>query len=533
MTDSFSDKTIRVSLRNSTIAGAVGVFFFMVVQNGPIPLLLEQLGASGIAIGLTTTFFQLGMLVQIPSAFFAERLSRRKPFWAFTTILARSIIMVPGVFLLVAPESQSIAIWLTLGAIGLFSFIAQMSAPSWFSWMAELIPEERRAGFWSLRQGVVMIGAVISVATVGWFLDLFPKDSTAGFGWILIAASFMGIADIVIHWFVDEPKQMPVDRSLSVRKRISRSLERRDFFYFTLAMCVWFFGAGFFAPFMNVYLKTTFDVTFTHLSAIQLASMISSVISSFVGGRLINRIGLRVYGLAMVIAIPFFSVVWFFLDGNASGFVPILGRVPQPVMMLCISSILAGGVFAGVGMLQLNLLSTLSPKEGKTMAMAVHWTLVGLLSAAGPVAGGWVKDWVTAHPTGIRMFAGTEFSYFQIMLLIHGAMIWGVMLPLLMKITRQHGDWPIQRAVADIFVLTPLRSVRNIYSFNLAASAVTFNAVKDTAVAAGRIATKAAKDTGSIAIRAMKETAEAAGKAGRESVEKEKKRRRKKTGRNV
>jgi MFS family permease len=519
--------SINQSLNKSILAGAIGVFFFMVVQNGPIPLMLEKLGAGGIAIGLTATLFQLGMIVQIPAAFFTERLASRKMFWATTTLGARAAMAIPGIFLLLRPENQTAAIWLTLGAIGFFSFVAQTSGSCWFSWMADLIPDSQRASFWAKRQGLVLTASVVSVALTGWFLDLFPEHSFAGFGWILIMATVLGMLDVVVHWFVVEPVPVPADRSLSVAKRIFQPLENRDFRFFTLSMCVWFFGLGFFGPFLNVYLKTTFGLTNTHLSAIQLAGMVSSVVSSFVGGRLIERIGLRTFGLTMVMVIPLFSIFWFFLNGHTTGLLPVLGVVPQPVMMLCISSLLAGGVFAAVGMLQLNLLSTLSPSEGRTMAMAVHWTLVGTLSAAGPVAGGWVKDYFTAHPIDLNLYAGTPFSYFQVMVLLHNAMIWFVMLPLLMKIQRQDGEWPLEHAVADIFVLTPLRSVRNAYNFNLAASAVAVNTVMETATAAGKIAAQAAKETGNIAIRAMKETVEAANRAGKESVEqaKEKKRR--------
>lgn len=502
-----STKELRSSLRNSILAGALGVVFFMVVQNGPIPLLLEKLGAGGIAIGLTATLFQLGLLVQIPAAFFTERLSSRKPFWAITTIAARTAMAVPGIFLLCNPEKQSAAIWLILGAIAFFSFVAQTSGSTWFSWMADLISDEMRADFWAKRQGIVMIASVVCVALIGWFLDLFPETSLAGFGWILIIAALMGIVDVVVHWFVYEPLPTPANRGLSATRRISQPLKSRDFLFFTLSMCVWFFGLGFFGPFMNVYLKTTFGVTYTHLSAIQLTGMLSSVVSSFVGGRLINRLGLRTFGLAMIIMIPVFSTAWFFLNGNITGLVPVLGRVPQPVMVLCYSSLIAGGVFAGVGMLQLNLLSVLAPNEGRTMAMAVHWTLVGLLSAAGPVAGGWIKDYFTAHPIDLQLYAGTPFSYFHILILLHNVMIWFVMLPLLMKIQKKEGEWPLEQAVADIFVLTPLRSVRYVYNFNLAASAVAVNTVKGTASAAGRIA-----------IRAVKDTVEAASRAGKESM---------------
>jgi len=103
-TPSILEKEVRISLRNSTIAGAVGVFFFMIVQAGPIPLMLENLGAGGIAIGLTAALFQLGLLIQIPAAFFTERLASRKLFWASTTIVARMAIAIPGIYLLLFPD---------------------------------------------------------------------------------------------------------------------------------------------------------------------------------------------------------------------------------------------------------------------------------------------------------------------------------------------------------------------------------------------------------------------------------------------
>ena len=530
---SIPEKEVRISLRNSTIAGAVGVFFFMIVQAGPLPLMLEKMGAGGIAIGLTATLFQLGLLIQIPAAFFTERLASRKLFWASTTITARAAMAIPGIYLLLFPEQQSAGIWITLLAIGFFSFIAQAGAPCWFSWMADLVPDSLRAGFWARRQGVVMTASVASVALTGWFLDLFPETTLAGFGWLLVFASVMGVLDIVIHWHVAEPAPTPANRSLSPAKRIFQPLENRDFLYFTLAMCVWFFSLGFFGPFLNVYLKSAFGTTYTHLSAIQLAGMLSGVVSSFVGGRLIERMGLRTYGLAMVVSVPVFSLVWFFLDGETTGLLPILGTVPQPVMLLCISSLIGGGIYAGVGMLQLNLLSVLAPREGRTMAMAVHWSMIGLLSAAGPIAGGWVKDYFTAHSIDLRLYAGTPFSYFHVMVVFQSLLVWFAMLPLLVKISKKDGEWPLNQAVVDIFVFTPLRSVRNAYNFNLAASSVAINTVKGTASAAGKIAARAAKDTGTIAIRAVKETVVAAGRAGKESVDKAKqKQERKKEGKN-
>ncbi|MEN7973023.1 MAG: MFS transporter [Verrucomicrobiota bacterium] len=499
----------------------------MIVQNGPVPLLLEKLGAGGIMIGLTATLFQLGMLAQIPAAFFTECLTSRKLFWAVSTIAARVLLAIPGLCLLLFPGHQVLNIWLTVSAIGLSSLLAQTSVPAWYSWMADLVPDSMRTTFWSRRQGIVLAAAAASVALTGWFLDLFPATALAGFGWLLLFASIMGVLDIVIHWHVVEPPPVPPNRTLSVGKRILQPLKSRDFRYFTFAMCIWYFAVGTFAPFLNVYLKTTFGVSYSHLSTIQLTVMFSSVVSSFIGGRLINRMGLRPYGLAMVVAAPVFAIAWFFLDGGATGMLPVIGPVPQPIMMLCINSLIGSGVYAAVGMLQLNLLSTLAPREGRTMAMAVHWSLIGLISAIGPIVGGWIKDYYTANPIELYLYGGTQFSYFHILIVMHGLLTWCIMLPLLFRIHKEDGDWPLEQAVIDIFIFTPMRSVRNACNM----SSIAAGTLKGTAGAAGKIAAKAAKDTGSIAIRAMKETVEAAKRAGKESAEKSKQKQEKKTPR--
>ena len=84
------------------------------------------------------------MLAQVPATFFTERLRSRKPYWALSTILARLLIALPGLYLLLCPGRLDAATALTLSAIGVFSFVAQSSSPVWFGWMADLIPDDLR-----------------------------------------------------------------------------------------------------------------------------------------------------------------------------------------------------------------------------------------------------------------------------------------------------------------------------------------------------------------------------------------------------
>ncbi|MEI6873168.1 MAG: hypothetical protein WCL08_12890, partial [Verrucomicrobiota bacterium] len=52
----------------------------------PLPLLMQVMEASSKHLGLLSASWQVAMLVQIPAALWAERLNRRKYFWAAVNI---------------------------------------------------------------------------------------------------------------------------------------------------------------------------------------------------------------------------------------------------------------------------------------------------------------------------------------------------------------------------------------------------------------------------------------------------------------
>jgi MFS family permease len=466
-----SDSQIDRSLNLNIIAGFFGIIFFIMVTAGPLSLMLTALGASGMAIGATATLVQLGMLVQIPAAFFAERLHHRKPFWATLSIFARGIWVIPGILILLAPEKTGVAIATTLIVCAIFSFVAQMTSPSWFSWMADLVPHNRRDSFWSIRQGYVMAASLLSVAFIGWFLDLFTGETALqGFAWLLIFSACMGILDVVVHWFVYEPPVAPANRSLSILERIKRPLNNKDFLYFTLAMSLWMFGLGLFGPFTNVYLREIFHISYTHISAIQITNMASGVVASFLAGRFVKRVGIRTFTLTMIVAAPFFSLVWFILDPDIILQLPMLGAVSQPVVLLILAGSIAGGIYANIVMLQFNLLTALAPTEGRTMAMAVHWSIIGLISALGPMAGGFIKDLISAKPLALVLPTGVNVSYMQVIMLLHTILIWLAVFPIFRRLTPANDEWPVDKALLHIFIINPLRGLRNINNLNLIAT---------------------------------------------------------------
>ena len=465
----FTEKQIRAGLRINILAASSGMVWFGITQGLPLIMMMEALGATGVMIGMISMLNQSAMLIQIPASLLADRLIYRKKFWFLTTIIARFIWLLPALLMLFYKGSAAPVIHGTLAVVGISALLIQSSASSWWSWMADLIPEQLRSRFWSIRQGLCMTSMLLTFAVTGWFLDLFPKGSRTGFGFVLLASAVFGVMDILIHRRVPEPAAQPAAPGIPLGTRLLRPLKDQNFRYFTLVMGIWFFGLGLIGPFTMVYLKQAFNALYSHLSIIQIAALLGSIGTSFYSGRLIRRAGIRTFGMLMLVLAPLFSIAWFFVDSSSVTLkIPFTGNlsVPQFTVLLACTSLLSGSVFAAVGIYQLNMLTSIVPRDGRTSAMAVHWSLVGLSSALAPIAAGWIKDILAVHPIHLPLYHGTAFSFMHILLILHAALIWLLALPLARKLKSVPTDMTVVEALSHIFITNPLRMARDIYGFN-------------------------------------------------------------------
>lgn len=465
----FTEPQIRTGLRINILASSLGVIWCVIVQGLPLIMMLEALGATGVMIGMISMLNQAAMLIQIPASLVADRLIHRKPFWFITVLLARLIWLLPAAMILFWKGSPHAIITGTLVTVGISAVLIQSSSSSWWSWMADLIPDHLRSRFWNVRQGVCtgMMLAVLGLA--GWFLDLFPRGDFTGFGIMLLLGTIFGVLEGVIHLRVPEPAASPAPAGMSLIERLVRPLKNSNFRYFTLIMCVWFFGAGLIGPFTMVYLKQNFQALYSQLSAIQMAGLLGAIGTSFYTGRLIQRAGIRTFGIVMMLLAPLFHLVWFFLDSSAITLVfPFLGACtfPRFVFLIVCNSLLAGSVYTAVGMYQLNMLTSIVPRDGRTIAMAIHWFLIGTVSATAPLIAGWIKDLLEIHPIPLTLYNGTAFSYLHLLLILHASLIWFVALPLAKKLKSVETDMTVVKALSHIFITNPLRMARDIYGFN-------------------------------------------------------------------
>ena len=442
--DALPEPVLVRAMRLNIAAGTVGMFWLAVSYGVALPLFMEAVGASGQQLGAVGALRQLAMLGQIPAALFVERLARRKPFWATACGLHRLMWLVPALLPLLLPgrtEWYPVAI---IVALALSDLLANLGSAPWMSWMADLLPAERSGRFWGLRQGTFSVGLIFAFLFYGKLLDHFPASGgLLGFSIVFGIGAIAGLADVVIHWGVHEPAPLPHPGGEPVWKRIVTPMRDPVFRRLTFALGAWSCASampgianGLPGFFNVVYLKQAFGASYSQASLLLVASAFGSILTARRIGHLIDRHGARRVIVWLMCAGSAISLAWFFVSAATVHFtLPLLGpqSIPQAVLLMSAASIPIGGLYAGVLLCQYRLSQIHTAPEGRTLTMAVHWSLVGLMASIGPMIAGAIKDHFPAALSRLTLPFGAPLSYFQIIIALQVALIWFVAAPLLKK----------------------------------------------------------------------------------------------------
>lgn len=426
-------------MRKNIAAGALGTVWMVAVYGLPLPLFMEAIKATGFQLGLMGAVRQAAMFAQLPSALIVERLHRRKAYWATVAIIHRALWLVPALLPILWPDGGLYWVPVLIVTLGISDMLGNASTAPWQSWMADLLPAGRAGRFWGGRQRLLSVTILLAALAFGWILDATSRSSAGllGFTIVFAAAAFFGIGDIVVHLGVAEPPPVRSAPGHSFWRRIAAPLRDHGFRRLTLAMGGWTAALampGYFngtPGFFNVvYLHDAFGATYTQASWLVLASAAGGILWSHQVGRRIDQYGARRVAMFLAAVGPLFTLSWF-LASPSPIHLPLLGAIPQPVALMCVASLIIGGCYAGMQLCQYRMTQELTGSAGRTVAMAVHWSIVGLVGALGALSGGWIKDHVPAAWSTITVPGGAPLSYFHIIIAVQVLLAWFVVLPLL------------------------------------------------------------------------------------------------------
>jgi len=424
------------SMRVNAVAGCLGSAWFAMTYGMPLTMFMQSIGASGLVIGLVTTVRLFALSAQIPAALFSERLDSRKTFWSRCSFISRSLWFVPAGLALWCSPSRPWLPFALLSIVCISEMIGNASTAPWLSWMADLIPLRITGRFWGIRQSIVTVASLTGLVLAGQILDANHNPISGhargrGFAIVFAIAALVGVLDVLVHFFVHEPRPAPAPHAAAIHRRILAPFANRDFRLLTLSLGAWNFGLSMIGSFALVYLKRDFTISYSQLAALSIAGALGAIITGYAFGEILDRIGARRLGSLLFFVTPLPLVSWLFVTHSTLRLGPFV--FPQSIALLSLAAIISGGIYSAVSLCQLRLASELSAPRGRTMSMAVHWSFVGLLSALGPTAGGLIMDRFPAH-LRLSIPSGLPFSFYHAQLILFVLLLWFVALPLLLAI---------------------------------------------------------------------------------------------------
>jgi MFS family permease len=431
-----SPRDLYVSMGVNTLAASFGSLWVAMTYGMPLVMFMQAIGASGVIIGLVTTVRLVAVSAQIPAALASEHLISRKSFWGRFALVHRFLWFVIAALAFWCAPSRW---WLPLAIIavvGASEALGNASTAPWLSWMADLIPLPIAGRFWGIRQSISTATSLAGLVLAGVILDASrdPRSGEAqphGFAIVFAIAACLGVADIVVHHFVREPRPFPSTPGGAAHRRILAPLANRDFRLMTFSLGIWNFGLQMTTAFGLVYLKRDFGVTYSQLAALTIAAALGTIVTGYGFGKIMDGVGARLFGAILLFATPLSLAPWLWVNHSIITIGPF--RFPESIALLCASGIVSGAISSAILLCQLRLAAEFFPPQGRTMSMAVHWSFVGLLGAAGPTIGGMIMDYFPRHlPLSIP--TGLPFSFYHAQLVLFTASLWFLATPLLLAV---------------------------------------------------------------------------------------------------
>lgn len=368
------------------------------------------LGAGDVEVSLLSAIPTFAGLVQFVSSYFGDRLPARKPFCAWFLMVGRGL-WVPILLLpyLLGP-SRSLYPFLILY---LFSYVAlNIPMPAYMSWMSDLVPADHRGRYFGRRNMIAGVAGMLVGLPAAWFLDYTTRKThqeALGFAVLFGTAVAGAIAALVCILRQPEPPGRDTGGSrdglhgtegiLAYYRAPFADRNFRRLIVFNVMLGLGQFLA---APFFTVYALQSLQLNYVTLQLLSVLTSITGLGSMPVWGYLADRFGnkpLLGIGVFGTVLLPLY---WIFATPDNPGVMMVL---------LVINHLSGGASWAGVGLMQFNLLIRMSPAEKTAVYVATMSAVTGLTGGLAPLAGGVLMN-ALVHWRGTLL--GIEWTNFHI-----------------------------------------------------------------------------------------------------------------------
>ena len=393
------------SLKLLILAIAFGVVQFNIVNGIAIASYLRSLGVSDFVFGL---LFAIGPVIspmQLAASYIIERTRKRKEFLVGFGIIQRLVWLPFGLVPFIIPmEQPTLRIWMA----ALFLLISALSLPflnvSFFSTMADLVPEHIRGRYFATRMKVSTICSVAGGVVTAWLLDnLSPFYS---YSFVFALATVVGILDIMCYVGVKFPEMAPPAKDgEKFFKMLGQVLKNKPYMRFILFMMFWLFSFNLSAPFILVHLREGVQLSNTLITvAVQILPNICSIFIVSRWGRSLDNHGNKPVMQVANGILCFAPFLWII---TANNYVSII--------LVMIIGMMHGLLLPGFDLGVNNIMMSHAPKVNRSMYIATYLMCTSIIGVGlANATGGWLLENVFSRTEAMELsFLGVTLTRFS------------------------------------------------------------------------------------------------------------------------
>jgi MFS family permease len=336
-------------------------------------LYMLSLQASNAQIGLVNTLTQfISATLAIPGASIADRTGRYKLFSLASGLISRSMWLV----MLIAPWllADQMAVWLVLFAWVALAGATALGISAWTALTADLVPPRLRGGYFASRNIIMQLMRLVSIPLAGQIVNWIGEPS--GYQINLGMAFAVGMVSLYFFSHVPEHPAPSQDDTISTRAVLRQIPHMPTFMRFIISHGTLSMGVMIGAPFIPVYMAEQAHFSVGAIGMVTTVNVFAGMVAMRVFGRVHDRLGIT-KTMRFGLLVPILPVMWLWVEHPWQGY---------------LVNSFAAIVWAGYNLGAFNLLLASTPNEHRPRYIAVYTTIVSLVSATGPLLGGWVLD---------------------------------------------------------------------------------------------------------------------------------------------
>jgi len=355
----------RLSIRNG-----IATTIILNISNNYFALFaISVLGATNYQVGLISSLPQfIGMFAMIVGSLIINSLVEKKKFTAFSFLIMRMFLLLMILIVYIPIEYRS---WAFVLLVGLMNLPGSFANLSWQSFIGDIIPDERRSGFFSERNKIMTIIGMISTFTVGILLQQFDQSNALPFQLLFMIAFLFGIIEFRYLMMHKEQKKTVKKE----KKKLNFGFyvfKHKPYVYFIICSLFFNFGWQMAWSLFNIYQIKYAGATALWISLFTVANQIAQVASYSWWGKMADK-----YSNAKMLI----------LVAIGMGSAPFLTILSTNLVYLVIVNFSSGLFVSGTVLLLFNQLLEVTKEDNRTVCISNYNILLAFIAFIAPQFG--------------------------------------------------------------------------------------------------------------------------------------------------